>query len=295
MSNTKSNEFIDLLKTVGVYLLGILSFLVTVSTTVINIIGIYRENASIILPLWFGIGLVVLSIVCLYVALGRKKVEPLDERLQPYFVPRFRRSVRLLSFLVLTATLVVSTYSITGLLYKKEPASSKFLILVAEFDGPKAEEHDINWSISREIKRAAEECNSIDVKEHPSTISNSQEAFDLGVQNNASIVIWGSYRKTEDTEDIPISVNFQPVGIHLPSPFEVEPEANGATVKIPKERFYNFEFELLANNLTFLSLFSIGTSCQMANQPDAALYYYNAAKQAVENSEFLSSDIEAYF
>lgn len=167
------------------------------------------------------------------------------------------------------------------------------LILVADFEGPDAQNYFVTKTIVENLESATEPYADVTVKRLNQILHQRQEARKIGEQRKASIVIWGSYGKTKDM--VPISANFELLNPpeYLP---ELGAEAKGKVRTAAAAELENFTLQTrLSQEMTYLTLVTLGMSRYAVKDWDGAVSLFSAALEQTKEPVKLLDQSEIYF
>ncbi|MCP2727674.1 tetratricopeptide repeat protein, partial [Symplocastrum sp. BBK-W-15] len=154
--------------------------------------------------------------------------------------------------------------------------------MVAEFDGVDEKNNPINYQVTETIFQKLQEAtrNSQTVKILPLKQAISQQegygkARELGKAQNADIVIWGRYSKTEKTASV--SVNFEILS-KAKNYLDLGKQAQGEIRTMAVASLTNIEIQIdLAEELKYLTLVTLGVSAYAGDDWDNAIKQLTAA------------------
>ncbi len=172
---------------------------------------------------------------------------------------------------------------VLGTMGWQNPVQRTVKILVAEFDGPEPQNYRVTETLLNKIKEKTDDYKDVQVVPLGKAITEREGkdvARQVGKEKQADIVIWGWYGKTKDK--VPLSVHFElltkPNG--LP---EFGAEAQGKVRSLSVATLESFEMQVdLAQELTYLSLVTLGISRYSAKDWDGAIVRLTAALESVK-------------
>lgn len=181
--------------------------------------------------------------------------------------------------LVLIPLLTIS--GIAGWHYYSNQPSKEILILVADFEGPDAQNYFVTKTIYENLETATEPYRDVKVKRLNKIIQERKEAREDGERQKASIVIWGSYGKTKDK--VPISANFEL--LNPPKYFpELGAEAKGKVRTAAVAELENLTLQTrLSQEMNYLTLVTLGMSRHAADDWNGAIAQFTAALEQIKD------------
>lgn len=156
-------------------------------------------------------------------------------------------------------------------------------ILVAVFEEPGALNYRVTDNILSEIRLKTDDYEDVKIvplDKHITVREGKEVARQIGQEEKADIVIWGWYYTTRERAQV--SVNFEllkkPDG--LPKLGE---EARGQLRTMEVEALERIEIQIdLAQEITYLSLVTLGISCHAANDWDGTIHRLTSALKSVK-------------
>jgi tetratricopeptide (TPR) repeat protein len=163
--------------------------------------------------------------------------------------------------------------------------SSKFVVIVAKFDGPEPEKYRVTDTIVNYLKNSFSQYENTEVDSLQTTITESQGgsvARDIGRKNGASVLIWGWYGATQDV--VPISVNFE-ILCNLKCSFVLNQKYQGVIQVLPKKDLENFTLQLnLSKELLNLSNTTLGLEKLSINDWSGAIPIFSTVIEQTGDS-----------
>ena len=160
----------------------------------------------------------------------------------------------------------------------QNPVQRTVKILVAEFGGPEPQNYRVTETLLAKIREKTGEYKDVQVLPLGKTITESEGknvARKLGQEQQADIVIWGWYGKTKDK--VPLSVHFELLSKPDELP-ELSADTQGKVRSLSVATLESFEMQVnLAEELTYLSLVTLGMSRYAAEDWDGAIVRLSAA------------------
>jgi tetratricopeptide (TPR) repeat protein len=145
-------------------------------------------------------------------------------------------------------------------------------VLVAEFDGPDPKNNRVTDTILQKLQQAAGNSQTLKILPLKQAITQAEgkdKARELGKAQNADIVIWGWYGKTQ--EKVIVSVNFEMLSAakdYLP----LGKQTQGDIRTMAVASLERFEMQVnLAEELKYLTLVTVGVSAYAADDWDNAI------------------------
>lgn len=164
----------------------------------------WSASFSIALAVWAG---------CLYVYFRRKTVAHLARGKlgdcivkAPYYGPPVRKAAFLGLLIVPVATATTATIYYYQV-YRPIAEETTTTILVANFDGPEPTSYRVKDIVLNELNNAFANHPNVSIQSVDETVSTDAVATTLGIEKDASIVIWGWYGVTD--RNVTLSVEFK--------------------------------------------------------------------------------------
>lgn len=265
-----------------------------VVTSVVAFINLAAGNKGIVTITMLCIGIGTIEIGLLYVLLKKKRIED-----SPIVLPEhsfghrpqwaYSKKARLLAlgmavFIPILIAVTIGLWS--GIRNQPSPTSSKFVVLVMNFDGPEQDKYRTTDILIEGLREATEKYPEVEIRALSKTITAQQgsaEARRLGEENKASIVLWGWYGKTNT--DVLLKIHFE----ILASPKHLELKRNNQTVKEPLAEMERFEIQInLSNEMSYLTLLIIGLARYEGDDYAAAIERFTDALNLPTNPEVIS-------
>jgi hypothetical protein len=165
----------------------------------------------------------------------------------------------------------------------QNPVQRTVKILVAEFQGPQPQNNRVTDTILNEIREKTAGYKDVQVVPLGKAITEQEGkdvARQVGKEKQADIVIWGWYDKIKDK--MPLSVNFELLTKPDALP-QLGEQAQGKVRSLSVARPERFEMQVdLAQELTYLSLVTLGMSRYSADDWDDAIVRLSAALESVK-------------
>lgn len=196
---------------------------------------------------------------------------------------KFRKRVRLLARLglLIIPFLVWAGFKIYR--YHTELPSEDFIILVANFEGAESQDYLVTQEIFQNLEREIEGYDKVTVEKLDKSLTSIKDARQEGEQKKAAIVIWGRYQVIDKI--VPISVNFEIMKDSSEFP-ELGEEVRGKTQPVAIAQLNSFKLQTrLSQEMTYLSLFTLGMYRYLDEDWDRAIEYLNEALNELKNPE----------
>ncbi|HBE57407.1 MAG TPA: hypothetical protein DEG17_27425 [Cyanobacteria bacterium UBA11149] len=166
----------------------------------------------------------------------------------------------------------------------ENPVQRTVTILVADFEGPEPQNYRVTETLLQEIREKTGEYQDVQVVSLGKAITEKEGkdvARQVGKEKQADIVIWGWYGKTKDK--VPLSVHFELLNKPDVLP-KLGSEADGKLRTLSVATLESFEMQVnLAQELSYLSLVTLGVSRYSAKDWDGAIIRLSAALKSVES------------
>ena len=162
-------------------------------------------------------------------------------------------------------------------------------VLVAEFDGPDPKNNRVTDTILQKLQQAAGNSQTLQILPLKQAISQAEgkdKARKLGKAQNADIVIWGWYGKTQ--EKATVSVNFEMLSA-AKDYLTLGDRTQGDIRTMAVASLEQFKMQIdLAEELKYLTLVTLGVSSYAADDWDSAIAQLtNALSEAKANKAAL--------
>ena len=173
-----------------------------------------------------------------------------------------------------------------------------FKILVANFESSDSSDLDVTQEIFANLQTEMRDYgDDVKVKKLGKTLESIQAAKEAGKEQKAAIVIWGNYQVIEEV--VPIRVNFE-ILKESTDYFELDESVQGKTqlVKLSELNSFNLQTNL-SQEMTYLSLFTLGMYRYLDDDWEQAISYYQRALEiSATNNQPIASlgrDIVNYY
>jgi len=278
-------------------------------TSVYGFLKLFTDkDVGLVAVVSLAVGLLLLFGLCLYYARfwqpekgdkGRSAFAPAlgddAEKAQAQKVKR-RKLVRrsAIGGLVLIPLLVIG--GVGGWLYVQNLPTNDVIIMVAEFEGPDAQNYRVTSTIYEQLREATADHKEVKVKLLGKAISEkegSEVARKEGQQQKASILIWGWYGKTKET--VPISVNFELLKppAHFP---KLGADVQGKVQTAQAAELESFKLQThLSGEMAYLTLVTLGMSKYVAADWDGAIADFSEALGQVKEPVPALTQTTIYF
>lgn len=208
-----------------------------------------------------------------------------------------RKRIRRLALAGLIAIPLMGTTGFTGWHYWQNRPSDNVVILVAEFDGPDAAGYRVTDTILANLRDATAAYPDVVVETLDAAITEregSNVARAIAEQNQANILIWGWYGKTDNA--VGVSANFEILDAPQELP-KLGNEASGQVRAFSLDEFNSFELQTeLSSEMAYLTLFTLGMA-ELSNQnwEQAIARFSDALAQTNEPVAALDQSIVYFF
>jgi tetratricopeptide (TPR) repeat protein len=178
----------------------------------------------------------------------------------------------------------------------QNPVQRTVKILVAEFEGPEPQNYRFTDYLLNEIKEKTVDYKDVLVVPLGKAITE-QEGKDVarrvGKEKKADIVIWGWYGKTKDK--VPLSVHFELLSKPNELP-ELGAQVQGKVRSLSVATLESFDMQVdVAQEITYLSLVTLGMSRYSAKDWDGAIVRLSAALESVKPLPKVLDPAAVYF
>jgi tetratricopeptide (TPR) repeat protein len=182
------------------------------------------------------------------------------------------------------------------LIQKCEQQTKIVKVLVAEFDGPDLKNNRVTDTILQKLQQAAGNSQTLKIVPLKQAISQAEgkdKVRELGKAQNADIVIWGWYAKTQ--EKATVSVNFEmlsPAKDYL----RLGKQTQGDIRTMAVASLERFEMQVnLAQELKYLTLVTLGVSSYAADDWDNAIAQLTTALSEAKPNKSALDPAAIYF
>ena len=289
------------------------SFSVPILTAISFISGVYGfvklfadKDAGLITLIALGVGILLLLSICLYYARfwrperqdkGRSLFEPSlsDERVQAQAKQeRQRKRVRRLAVAGLILIPILSVSGAVGWQHYQGLPTKDIIVLVADFEQPDSKNLDVTDTLINQLREATKKYRDVKVQPLNKPITEkegSEVARTEGKKRKATIVIWGRYREVGTV--VPLSVHFEI--LHPPKDLpELGKAVRGQPQQTTLAELPSFTLQL-SNEMSYLSLFTLGMTRYAAAEWDEAIAHFSdALSHHVEHTTALDQSL-VYF
>jgi tetratricopeptide (TPR) repeat protein len=295
-------------KGLGTFLNQMSALILTVISFISGIYGFVKlfadKDAGLVTLISLTVGILLLLGVCLYYARfwqperqdqGQSAFSPMsDEQGQAQAKKeRHRQWVRRLAIAGLILIPILSLSGVAGWFYVQSLPAKNIIVLVADFDGPDAKTYGVTETVIRQLRKATERYTDVEIQALNKSITEqegSKVAQTEGKKRKATIVIWGWYRNPGEV--VPLSVHFEVLRPPKELP-ELGQAARGNIQQAAVADLKSFTLQTrLSNEMTYLSLFTLGVSRYAAADLDGAISRFNdALSQLVERTSVLDQSL----
>ena len=271
-------------------------FLMGIVSAILGYVKLAQGDLGLFTFILIGVGIAGLFLSCFYHAVIWKP--ELEDRSSPILIPgsgnfitsqrdenqqrkRIRRLARL--GLLLVPILVAGLY--WGYQYQANLPAKDFRILVANFETSDKQNHRITQEIFANLERQMEKYEDVEVEKLNKAVDSIKAAKEIGNQKKAAIVIWGDYQVNKDVDTVLITVNFEILQKQDDFP-ELGESVRGKTQVAQLAELESSKFQTnLSNELTYLSLFTLGMYSYLEEDWSEAVDYFERALEAVEEKQ----------
>lgn len=262
-----ANRF-DFVKKLSVWFMGFVVFI----TTMVGFIRLWEDGMGLVTIVLLAVGGGSGTLGCAYLAFSRTQLKrrksKKGRKRETWKYSRWR-SWALSGLIVIP---LITTGGIGYYFYQKAQPPDKVIILVADFDGPKSQEYRVTEIMLARLRAALEPYDDVQVEALGRAIvevEGSAIAHTEGEKRKAAIVIWGWYGVT--SEAVSLSVHFEV--LRSPELSELlAAEAKGLVQTMTIAELESFALQTsLSNEMTYLSLFSVGMTRYTSGDWDSAI------------------------
>jgi tetratricopeptide (TPR) repeat protein len=207
-------------------------------------------------------------------------------------IPRYSKLARRAASVVLVSTLVVPAISLWGWRVYRVRPNGRFLILVADFDGPNPKSFRVSEIIVEQIRLATRPYADIDVRTLDRAITakqGSSEAAKIAKKSSAALLLWGWYGSTADAAVA--TVHFE-----ITNPREMSRLPSSKMLTPPVSQLNNFSLQVrIAQGYSYVSLIVAGLARYEQKDYSGAVDRLNAAEQVASNDPSFLDPAYLYF
>ena len=206
--------------------------------------------------------------------------------------PRYSRSARRTAGIALVCAPVVLASSFWGWKAYHTRPNRRFVILVADFEGPNPKSFRLSEIVVEEIRRATSSYRDIEIRPVARAITaqeGSTEARKLGQENGAAIVLWGWYGTTPNKAVA--TIHFE-----IMSPSEMSNLKSSAMMTPPVSELNNFVMQArIARGYSYVALIVAGLARYEQRDYSGAVDRLSAAEASGGEDESLLDPTYLYF
>ena len=177
-----------------------------------------------------------------------------------------------------------------------EQKTKTVTVLLAEFDGVDAKNYRVTETILQNLQDATKDYPTVKIQPLKQAISQQEgkdKARELGKNENADIVIWGWYGKTQ--QKAAVSVNFEILSA-VKDYLDVGKQVQGEPRNMAVASLESFEIQVnLAEELKYLTLVTLGVSAYAADDWDNAIKQLTAALSVAKPNNDALDPATIYF
>jgi tetratricopeptide (TPR) repeat protein len=294
----------------GTFLKNFSAPILTVISFISSVYGFVKlfadKDSGLITLIALGVGILLALSICLYYALfwkpeqqdkGRSLFEPSlsDERVQAQAKQeRQRKRVRRLAVAGLILIPILSVSGVVGWQHYQGLPTKDIIVLVADFEQPDSKNLDVTDTLINQLREATKKYRDVKVQPLNKPITEkegSEVARAEGKKRKATIVIWGRYREVGTV--VPLSVHFEI--LHPPKDLpELGKAVRGQPQQTTLAELPSFTLQL-SNEMSYLSLFTLGMTRYAAAEWDEAIAHFSdALSHHVERTTALDQSL-VYF
>jgi tetratricopeptide (TPR) repeat protein len=253
------------------------------------------KDAGLITLISLGVGISLLLGICLYYARFWKPEQqdkrrsafeptPSDEQVRALAKKeRRRKRVRRLAIVGLIAIPILSGSGVAGWKYIQSLPPKDIIVLVADFDSPDSKNFGVTETVINQLRQATGKYSDVKIQALNKSITEqegSKVAWTEGEKRKATIAIWGWYRNTGAV--VPLSVHFEILRPPKELP-ELGQTAKGQLQQAAIAELKSFTLQTrLSNEMSYLSLFTLGMTRYAAYDWDGAISRFSDAFSALE-------------
>ena len=182
----------------------LLSLFIGLTTQIVNFLRLWQGDQETVTWVLGSIGFVLVVCVLSYVSFSRKKSAIAKTKFVHRF-PGYSTSARILLSLIV----VMSCAGILWVHHQNTILRNKFIILVADFDGPNIKRYGVTELLFQQLHLTLDEDHDVVVKKLGGTISEEEgrkAALKAGEKYFADLVLWGWYAATGTSMTITMHV-----------------------------------------------------------------------------------------
>lgn len=258
---------------IGVLALGSLLDTVSNSISLITPSITYRGSA-VIVSFWLVAELLIKKYPLLWVVSPSQKILVKRIGLKPRLI-----IVGTIAVLWIPVIPNASGWVLKGNLDKHEgiktnasPAAKSIIVLIADFDGPDPQAYGVAQIIFDQLKDATSKYPEVIIRRLNQSFDTSETAKAKGIENQAAVVLWGSYLVNQLRARV--TIHFDVLHDTLDLPLRQKKEVlNVATIDL---QGFTIQ-EQLSKEMTYLTLLTLGLVRFEANDIDESITRFSAA------------------
>lgn len=209
------------------------------------------------------------------------------------------RARRLALIGIVAVPLLAAGYFVVSNYLIKDTPPDKFVILIADFEGPKPEDYQIRDVLQNGnngvggLNEVANDYSADLLVKYTCAIKGSESALRIGKDHNASLVLWGGYSLNDET--VRITVHFDMLRLPPDVP-PVKPNRKRPR-SLPKADLSQFVIQTdLLKELKYLGLLAIGLASYEKEDYGEAIKRFEAALQQPSNpDDEVSHSVASFF
>ncbi len=292
-NNGASNNLIAFLSQIW----GGISFVIGVVTCLLGWIQVAQGDLGLFTLILLGVGISALFLACVYYVWFWKPES--EDRSRAILIPDSRERVsaqqkkerrrkkarlRLLARLGLFIIPILTVVGIAGWQYYMSLPTQDFIILVANFEASESQDELVTPVIFQSLEREMTDYgDDVKVEKLGKPLTSIKAAKQEGTLQKAAIVIWGEYQRLDKI--VPISVNFEILKPTSEFP-QLGESVQGKYQPFAIAELNSFELQTrLSQEMTYLSLFTLGMYRYLDQDWSKASEWFNKALAALESTE----------
>jgi len=281
----------DFFRNIGASLLAIGGFL----TGIVAVIQLLRNENSVTGLVLLAIALSSVWLTCFYVVYKkspRDKTAGFKSRSTQsfYSFEKPKRIIALAGVFMLPVLYAAGYFVIRN---RRNISSDKIIILVANFESLDGQNYGVTEKILEQLRFETEHYSDVHVQALKTAVT-AQEGRDhartLAGDNNASIFLWGWYRKTEENVLITVHVEV------LKKPADLRLKRETQESIRPAKELESFQLQTrLSNEMTYLTLLTIGLARMESGKHQDAISLFTQAIQLAAAPETLIDPANVFY
>jgi len=254
-------------------------------TLIVQFVELWRGNQAIVIWVTASLSLIILILLLVWVGFSKsgntnKLSLPANYNSHLMHFPKFYKLARigLLTLALFTIGSIFSLYN------KLESSNSKVIVLITNFDGPDPKKYRVTEIIWENLYSALQEYNDVElVLLENATVKSFSEAKNEAGKYDATIVIWGWYSATDELARV--TAHFDILKPPKKTPTEFKNQETMRDFRVGELQNFSVQ-ERLSEEMTFLSLTTVGLVRYSLQDWNGAITSFNSALNYTENEEF---------